>query len=160
MLLARAVLVFIVALFIVAGPSDAMIASRNPQPDGSLITKFAFSTDDVQRLRHQFGYNWELAHRVVQQLISEAGVPRALTTKVALVPAYGIAVSQTAYALWDISLKSSSFTVTYHTYPETFKRVDRVLGGGIGDRIMPFGEMGNAIASVINQIMNTAAVER
>jgi hypothetical protein len=123
-----------------------------------VVTQFQFSSHDCNLLRTRFGYNWELADRVVKQLLSEAGVPQSFTTKVAMVPAYGIAVSQTAYVLWNTSLNHTSFNISYHTYPETFRMVERLVGGAVGDNMMPFGAAGNTLAAVINSLMNTAAV--
>lgn len=142
--------------------SQAEEHDRTEMRDGSVVNQFCFASDESRRIREEFGYNWKVAHSIVEKLFSEAGIPSSFTGKVGYFGAYSYAISSTAYLVWDQARRHGSnecWCLKYRTTPRQLKLIDRTLGK-VGDKIMPFGEGANMIIGVINDILNTVTATR
>ena len=158
----RIISIVMIAFLAFCAPNAGAIShSRDQRADGTVRYTFWISGADSRLLHSRFGYNLELADYIVRTLLSEAGVPSSFTTKFALAPAYGVAVSKTAYELWATSLRMGDvrWAVVYKQNPRAFRLIDQTLGR-LGDRAMPFGEGANVIMGAINDILNTAYSSR
>jgi len=158
----RLVLVLIVGLVSFAPRfSEAFLVSEQVARDSQgniryVDYTFAFSPEEAWRLHSQWGYNIQLGTEVVTTIFAKLGVLSSVTSKVAQLPAYGAAVGVTATQLWMWSLDpnySGGFRVTYRSDYATFGLVQEILGL-LGDEIMPFGEAGNRIIGLVNDVLN------
>jgi hypothetical protein len=154
----------LVAVFFLSGygVSGAMEYSRDILSNGTVVSHFCFSSAESDRILREFGYNWVVAERIVKTLFREANIPSSFTGKVGVAGALGVALSSTAYCVWDQARKNGPdrcWCLTYRTRPHQLRLIDNTLGK-IGDKIMPFGEGAGVIIEVINEILNTAAVSR
>ncbi|MGB2980096.1 MAG: hypothetical protein WBC77_02490 [Candidatus Zixiibacteriota bacterium] len=141
---------------------SAMQHSRNQLSNGIVVNHFCFNSAESERILKEFGYNWVLADRIVRTLFCEARIPNSFTAKVGIGGALPVALSSTAYLVWDQARRNGPnrcWCLKYRTTPHQLKLIDRTLGK-IGDKIMPFGQGAGMIIEVVNQILNTASASR
>ena len=133
MRLLRINLVLLALVITLASASDAWTVSERRFPDGSAEFVYFFDSNDCHQLRNRFGYNWDLAHRTVTNLLYQAGIPSSATAKFARLPAYGLGVSGTAFVLWHTALNKDNFWIRYHCNPQIVRKIDAL--GGAGDHL-------------------------
>lgn len=155
--------IFILAVLLYSNFASA--ASCTPTKrynrNGSIKFTFHITARQSKLLHTQFGYNIELANCMVFELMKGMGMSQSAVGNLAQAFANMAGVGYVAYHLWGMSINAgaSDWSVVFFANPAETKRF-REIAGTVGDQLLPFGQAGNLIIGITNNILYTYSQQR